>query len=125
MVVILIMGILVSISIVRYASVQGRAKESATKANMHTFQLAAEDQCIQANGKYAPAAVVAGDLPASFANPFDDSTGGGNSWEARATAADAPTAKSGLTSYWTDSLTYNVKGYGRSAALSLVLAPGP
>jgi prepilin-type N-terminal cleavage/methylation domain-containing protein len=125
MVVVLIIGILVSISIVKYSSVQGRAKESSTKANMHTFQLAAEDQCIQSNARYAPAAMVAGNLPAAFANPFDNSTGNGNSWEARATAAGAPSARSGLVSYWTDTLTYNVKGYGRSATLPLVLTPGP
>jgi prepilin-type N-terminal cleavage/methylation domain-containing protein len=125
MVVLLIIGILVAISIVKYSSVQGRAKESSTKANMHTFQLAAEDQCIQSGGKYAPAATVANNLPAAFANPFDHSTGSGNSWEARATAAGAPSAKNGLISYWTDTLTYNVRGYGHGAALALVLTPGP
>ena len=124
MIVVVIIGILAAIAIPNFIAMQNRAKEGSTKANMHTFQLASEDQCVQSDGKYAVAATVAGNLPASFKNPFDNTTGSGGSWEARPTSAGAPTGTSGLTSYWTDTLSYNIKGYGKSAALALTLTSG-
>ncbi len=124
MIVVVIIGILAAIAIPNFIAMQNRAKEGSTKANMHTFQLAAEDQCVQSDGKYAAAATVANNLPASFKNPFDNTTGSGNAWEARAASAGAPFATSGLTSYWTDTLSYNIKGYGKSSALALTLTSG-
>ena len=124
MIVVVIIGILAAIAIPNFIAMQNRAKEGSTKANMHTFQLASEDQCVQSDGKYAVAATVAGNLPASFKNPFDNTTGSGNSYEARSTSAAAPFAKSGLTSYWTDTLSYDIKGQGKTTALSLVLTSG-
>ena len=124
MIVVVIIGILAAIAIPNFIAMQSRAKEGSLKANMHTFQLAAEDQGVQTDGKYAAAAVVAGNLPSNFKNPFDATTGSANAWEARATSAGAPNAKSGLTSYWTDTLSYNVKGYGKTAALPLTLTSG-
>jgi type IV pilus assembly protein PilA len=123
-VVIVIIGILAAIAIPNFIAMQNRAKEGSTKANMHTFQLAAEDEGVKSDGKYADATTVAADLPANFKNPFDNTTGSGNAWEARGTTGAAPTATSGLTSYWTDTLSYNVKGYGKSAALALTLTSG-
>jgi len=124
MIVVVIIGILAAIAIPNFIAMQSRAKEGSTKANMHTFQLAAEDQGVQNDGKYAVAATVAGNLPANFKNPFDNSTGSGGAWEARATQAAAPTALAGITSYATDTLSYNVKGQGKTAALTLVLTSG-
>jgi len=124
MIVVVIIGILAAIAIPNFIAMQARAKEGSTKANMHTFQLAAEDQGVQNDGKYAVAGTVAANLPANFKNPFDQSTGSGNSWEARGSSAGTPTAKSGLTSYWTDTLSYNIKGQGKTAALSLTLTSG-
>ena len=71
MIVVVIIGILAAIAIPNFIAMQSRAKEGSTKANMHTFQLAAEDQGVQNDGKYADAATVAGNLPANFKNPFD------------------------------------------------------
>jgi len=124
MIVVVIIGILAAIAIPNFIAMQSRAKEGSVKANMHTFQLAAEDQGVQNDGKYAVASTVAGNLPANFKNPFDQSVGTGNAWEARGSSAGAPTNKSGLTSYWTDTLSYNIKGYGKSGALTLVLTSG-
>jgi type IV pilus assembly protein PilA len=127
MIVVVIIGILAAIAIPNFIAMQDRAKEGSTKANMHTFQLSSEDYGVQNNGSYASAAgTVAGLLPsggANFKNPFDGTTG--TSYEDRASFAAAPTATSGITSYADSSnFTYNIKGYGKSAALSLVLTAG-
>src|SRR4030095_14621699 len=52
MIVVVIIGILAAIAIPNFIAMQNRAKEGSTKANMHTFQLAAEDQGVQNDGKY-------------------------------------------------------------------------
>jgi prepilin-type N-terminal cleavage/methylation domain-containing protein len=129
MIVVVIIGILAAIAIPNFIAMQSRAKEGSTKANMHTFQLAAEDYGVQNDGAYAAAAsTVASLLPAAganFKNPFDQTLGTGNAWEDRASMLTPPTAKPGITSYGDSLLTnYNISGYGKSAALALVLTAG-
>ena len=130
MIVVVIIGILAAIAIPNFIAMQNRAKEGSTKANMHTFQLSAEDYGVQNDGTYANAASqIAPLLPAaglSFKNPFTQAVGSGSSWEDRASASAAPTGTSGIVSYADSSsgLTYNVKGYGKNAALTLVLTAG-
>jgi len=127
MIVVVIIGILAAIAIPNFIAMQSRAKEGSTKSNMHTFQLAAEDYGVQNDGAYADAAAtVAALLPsggANFKNPFTNSTT--NNYENRGSFAAASGATSGITSY-ADSVTtnYNIKGYGKAAALSLVLSAG-
>jgi hypothetical protein len=82
---------------------------------------------VQNDGVYAAgAATVASLLPsagANFKNPFTNTTA--NSWEDRASFAAAPTATAGLTSYSdSNQANYNIKGYGKAAALALVLTAG-
>jgi type IV pilus assembly protein PilA len=129
MVVVVIIGILAAIAIPNFIAMQGRAKEGSTKANMHTFQLSAEDYGIQYDGTYAAAADnIEPLLPAAganYRNPFDQSTGSGGSWEDRASASAAPNAIPGIVSYAdSGSTSYNIKGYGRTATLALVLSAG-
>jgi len=121
MIVVVIIGILAAIAIPNFIAMQDRAKEGSTKANMHTTQLAAEDYGVKNNGAYANLATSLV-LPANFANPF---TSASLAIEDRAVFAGAPTATSGITSY-SDSVqnNYNIKGYGKSAALPLVLTAG-
>ena len=127
MIVVVIIGILAAIAIPNFIAMQSRAKEGSTKANMHTFQLAAEDYGVQNDGAYAdPAASVAALLPqggANFKNPFTATVT--NNFEDRATFAAPASATPGITSY-SDSLTtnYNIKGHGKTTALTLVLSAG-
>ena len=129
MIVVVIIGILAAIAIPNFLSMQDRAKEGATRANMHMFQVTAEDYSVQNDGYYAGVAgSVAALMPATgiiFMNPFDRSTGPGTAWEDRASMSGAPSAVPGITSY-ADSLTlvYNVKGCGKRSTLALVLTSG-
>ena len=127
MIVVVIIGILAAIAIPNFIAMQNRAKEGSTKANMHTFQLSAEDYGVQWDGVYASAAAnVAALLPsggANFKNPFDQTTT--NAWEDRGSTLSPATATPGITSY-ADTLqtSYNIKGHGKAAAISLVLTAG-
>ena len=131
MIVVVIIGILAAIAIPNFIAMQSRAKEGSTKSNMHTFQLAAEDYGVQNDGAYADAAItVYALLPsagANFKNPFDGLVGAGKSYEDRAQLAYVTALVPGITSYADNAgakTQYNIRGYGKSAALSLVLTSG-
>jgi len=130
MIVVVIIGILAAIAIPNFIAMQARAKEGSTKANMHTFQLAAEDYGVQNDGTYAAAASTLDPLlpgaGASFKNPFTQAVGSGGSWEDRASILNPPTSTlNGIVSYADSSQqTYNIKGRGKTAALTLVLTAG-
>ena len=53
MIVIVIIGILATISIPNFIQMQMHAKEAAVKSNAHTVQLTAEDFAVQNDGVYA------------------------------------------------------------------------
>src|SRR5262245_62042139 len=127
MIVVVIIGILAAIAIPNFIAMQDRAKEGSTKANMHTFQLAAEDYGVQFDGTYsAGAAAVHGLLPqagANFKNPFNQSVALNTAYEDRASMLNPPSAMvAGITSY-ADSLqsNYNIMGVGKNTALPLTL----
>jgi len=128
MIVVVIIGILAAIAIPNFIAMQNRAKEGSTKANMHTLQLATEDYGVANDGVYAStmdATHIADRLPANFKNPFDATTGSGNAWEDRTVFTQPATAKAGIASYADSSnTTYNIKGYGKGVALTLVLTAG-
>ena len=123
MIVVVIIGILAAIAIPNFVAMQDRAREASVKANMHSFQLAIEDFAVKNTGTYpvaADAAAVQANLPSGTwpTNPF---TGVAN--EAPSSWAGAAAA---LGRYATNSTTtgYSITGYGKSAALSLVLTNG-
>lgn len=129
MIVVVIIGILAAIAIPNFIAMQVRAKEGSTKANMHTFQLAAEDYGVQHDGVYAATAdLVAPNLPAgggTFKNPFDGTTGTAYVDIVAFARPLVPTATAGMVSY-SDSLTalYIVAGQGKTTALTLQLTAG-
>jgi type IV pilus assembly protein PilA len=129
MIVVVIIGILAAIAIPNFIAMQNRAKEGSTKANMHTFQLSAEDWGVQHDGAYADLAdSVASRLPsagATFKNPFDQTVGSGNSWKDVASTLTPNPGPSGLVSYADSSFnTYAIRGFGKTAELTLVLSAG-
>jgi type IV pilus assembly protein PilA len=132
MIVVVIIGILAAIAIPNFIAMQNRAKEGSTKANMHTFQLSAEDYGVQNDGAYAGgAATVAGLLPGAgtnFKNPFDRTTGTGNAWLDVAVYSQplaTGSTKSGIVAYAdTSNQAYQIAGRGKAADLTLVLTSG-
>ena len=133
MIVVVIIGILAAIAIPNFIAMQNRAKEGSTKANMHTFQLAAEDYATQNDATYAPVATVASLLPGqppgvNFANPFDKTTGDGNAWVAAgswATPLATGSTKSGIIAYLDSAaVMYQIAGHGLNADFSVVLTSG-
>ncbi len=127
MIVVVIIGILAAIAIPNFVAMQVRAKEGSTKANMHTFQLAAEDYGVQNNGRYAGTAdEVAPGLAgggSTLKNPFDGSTttayADQPAW-ARPLATGVTTP--GTAVYGDSSnVVYQIAGEGKDATLRLVL----
>jgi len=132
MIVVVIIGILAAIAIPNFIAMQNRAKEGSVKANMHTFQLAAEDYGVQNDGAYAGnGSQVEALLPgagANFKNPFDKSTGTTNSWLDVAVYSiplATGSTKAGIVAYADSSNNqYQVAGHGKTADLALVLTSG-
>lgn len=53
MITVVIIGLLASVAIPNFMSMQSKAKEAGVKACAHTVQLAAEDYAVQNNGQYS------------------------------------------------------------------------
>ncbi len=137
MIVVVIIGILAAIAIPNFIAMQNRAKEGSVKANMHTFQLAAEDYGVQNDGAYAIlATTVEPMLPnagSNFKNPFTNTQGAGVAFvdvAAFARPVVVP-ATVGVVAYadstnaaGTAGLTYIIGGRGKAATLALQLSAG-
>ena len=129
MIVVVIIGILAAIAIPNFIAMQDRAKEGATRTNMHTFQLSAEDYGIQNDGVYAAtAAQVSALIPPAgitFINPFDRTALSFVDQASWSVPLATGTAVAGVTAYGDNSgLGYQVAGRGKSTDLPLVLTSG-
>jgi len=129
MIVVVVIGILAAIAIPNFVELQARSREAGVKANMHAFQLAAEDWCVQHDGTYSVLAdsvvtrVPGGD--SNFKNSFTGLTGTGQAWEERGSMLTGCTATPGITSYAdSNGASYNVKGFGKRKAVTIVLTSG-
>jgi type IV pilus assembly protein PilA len=122
MIVVVIIGILAAIAIPNFVAMQDRAREGSVKANMHSFQLAIEDFAVKNTGTYPVAAddaAVKANMPGGNypRNPF---TGTNDAWTWGADPASA-----GITGANPATTTgYTIKGYGKSALLTLTLTNG-
>jgi prepilin-type N-terminal cleavage/methylation domain-containing protein len=129
MIVVVIIGILAAIAIPNFIAMQNRAKEGSTKANMHTFQLAAEDYGVQYDGTYAAAAIdLEPMLPnsgANFKNPFNRTATSYVDQGTWTIPMATGSTVAGVTAYGDSAqLKYQVAGRGKVAALALVLTSG-
>jgi prepilin-type N-terminal cleavage/methylation domain-containing protein len=129
MIVVVIIGVLAAVAIPNFISMQDRAKEGSTKANMHTFQLSAEDYAVQSDGVYAAdAGLVVPLMPGgdgNFRNSFSGFTGVNVAWENRGSIGAPASTVAGITSYAdSNTATYNVKGYGRASSIKIILTSG-
>ncbi len=128
MIVVVIIGILAAIAIPNFISLQTRAKEGATKSNMHTFQLAAEDYGVLNDGVYPNnVSDIAARLPVNatlFKNPFDHTVGDGNAFEYQSswTIPLATSGKPGIVAYGDSaSIRYQIVGHGKNADFTYIL----
>ena len=129
MIVVVIIGVLAAIAIPNFLAMQDRAREGSTKANMHTFQLAAEDFGIQTDGIYAATAgAVSLYIPPAgitFINPFSSSLSAWANQETWTIPLTTGSTVPGITAYG-DSLQvrYQIAGRGRSGDLPIILTSG-
>ncbi len=129
MIVVVIIGVLAAIAIPNFVSMQARAREGGVKANMHNFQLCAEDYAVLHDGTFpTTGGPVVSLIPGGndkFKNVFTGLTGANVAWETRASFAGPASSTPGITSY-KDSLAagYAVKGFGFSAPVPIVLTSG-
>jgi type IV pilus assembly protein PilA len=129
MIVVTIIGVLAAVSIPNFLGLQDRAREGSTKANMHTFQLAAEDYGIQNDGIYAATAAEVSQLipPAgiTFINPFNRSAAAWVNQETWTIPLGTGSTVTGITAYGDSSqVRYQVAARGKNGDLSLVLTSG-
>jgi prepilin-type N-terminal cleavage/methylation domain-containing protein len=132
MIVVVIIGILAAIAIPNFSSLQSRAKEGSTKANMHSIQLAAEDYSVQNEGFYSTAAsdvlALVPTYGGGITNPFDRSQGVGNAWvdqPAWAVPLATGSLKPGVVAYGHLATSqYQIAGRGKNADIPITLTSG-
>ncbi|MEO7867712.1 MAG: prepilin-type N-terminal cleavage/methylation domain-containing protein [Candidatus Eisenbacteria bacterium] len=131
MIVVVIIGILAAIAIPNFVAMQNRAKEGSTKANMHTFQLAAEDYAVDNDGRCSnDVSLIASRLQlsgANFRNPFNRAVGVNGAFEYQGTwtIPIATTGARGMVAYGDSAnFRYQIAGHGQAADFPLILSSG-
>jgi prepilin-type N-terminal cleavage/methylation domain-containing protein len=123
MIVIVIVGILAAIAIPNFIKMQDRAREGAVKGNMHTVQLAIEDFAVMNEGTYPiaadDAAIQANHQGGAYPeNPFSNVPSTLNWAAVPATSGDMGMSPAATRS------SYSLRGFGKTALLSLTLTTG-
>jgi len=126
-----ILGIVAAMATVNYVAAQKRAREASVKANMHSFQLAAEDFNLRSPSYSSTADSVAALLPMSgstMCNPYTKTAGRGQAWadqpvwQARMVSAST---QPGVVTYGDSAgALYQIVGRGSSGDLPLRLTGG-
>jgi general secretion pathway protein G len=131
LIVLVVVGILAAMGTVNYVAAQKRAREAAVKANMHTFQLAAEDFGLRQPAYASTADSVAALLPlggGTFCNPYTKSAGGGQAWldqPSWQTPLVSASTQPGVVTYGDSAcVRYQIVGRGSTADLPLRLIGG-
>jgi type II secretion system protein G len=131
MIVVVVIGVLAAIAIPNFISMLNRAKEGATKSNMHTFQLAAEDYSVINDGQYPTSAgAIAARLPVNasrFKNPFDRTVGTGNAYEYQPSWSVplVTSGKPGIVAYGDSAgYRYQIVGHGKTSDFTIILSNG-
>lgn len=125
MIVVLVIGIIAAMAIPALNRARDYAREASVKANMHTIQLAMEDYATINNGIYATAAekaqikalVPMGQWPK---NPFR----GTRLTDAEVSFGSDPDASGEIGVNPASGDAYAIRGFGKSALLSLILSNG-
>lgn len=125
MIVMIVIGVLAAIAIPNFANVRKHALEGSVKANMHTFQMAMEDYAATNNGIYATIAdkdKVKALIPNGVwpNNPFTKTPLG----DADVSFGADPDASGEMGANPATTSHYIIRGYGKSALLSLALTNG-
>jgi prepilin-type N-terminal cleavage/methylation domain-containing protein len=126
-----LVGIIAAMGTANIVAAQKRAREASLKANMHSFQLAAEDFGLQHPAYASVADSVAALLPmggAVFCNPYTKTPGNGQAWidqpAWRVTLTSAST-QPGIVSYGDSACAlYQIVGRTTSGDLPLRLTNG-
>ena len=125
MIVVVVIGILAAIALPNFISFRTHALEGSVKANMHTFQMAMEDYAATNNGVYATIAekaqvkalVPGGQWPF---NPFTKV----RLTDAQISFGADPAASGEMGANPATDTQYIIKGYGKTALLTLALTNG-
>jgi prepilin-type N-terminal cleavage/methylation domain-containing protein len=125
MVVVVVIGIIAAMTIPDLTRARDYAREASVRSNMHTLQMAMEDYATIHDGVYATnaekalvkALVPRGEWPK---NPFKD----GRLTDAEVTFGSDPDASGEMGINPSTANAYVIRGFGKSAILSLVLSNG-
>lgn len=118
MIVVVIIGLLASMAIPNFLSMQDRAREAKVRHDSHTLQLAAEDFSVRNNGIYSDQAIDL--LPLLPQSVMFENVYTGVASEPQWGAAAAATGEIGITTIVQGGVPvgYTINGFGRTVEVT-------